>query len=48
MIYIPSTVFVGTFSLGVAKEADLTITKFRPGTERDLETLAEAAPICKR
>lgn len=44
--YIPSLVSSVVCSLRVANDIDLTITTFRPGTDRDLETVASAAPFC--
>ncbi len=37
---IPSLVSVEACSLRTANDTDLTMTTFRPGTDRDLETIA--------
>ena len=38
----------GRCSSALAKEADLTMTVFLPGTERDLDTVALDAPTCSK
>jgi hypothetical protein len=43
---IPSLGSVGTCSLWIANDTDLTITMFCPGTDRDLETIACPDSFC--